>query len=182
MIIGSPVASSTPVTFTLDIDGLAWCSYSVSTPFGITDLLLLPLDGVAEAIGDLCATLVELDGGNDILDSMTLDIGAGGNIGETVVRVDRIVIRQGDAIVWDTGFQPRYSTEGTLTWSIGGAHLDNLADTTISVYVHVSDENYNIGSLYLADNIRFDWKWDGGAFRFQAPVTNPLDYPHPGGE
>ena len=163
----------------LHLDGLAWCSYSVSTPFSLTDLMCSPLDDVADGAGDLCATLTDLAIGEDsFFDCLELDVGLGGNMGQTMVRVDRVLIEEGDSVVHDTGFAPRYSPASPLTYAIG-RHVDDLSDVRIRVWVRVTDTNYNTGPLFLCDTIRYEWKWDGGMLKYQTPVVHPADHPQP---
>lgn len=163
----------------LHLDGLAWCSYGVSTPFSLTDLICSPLDDVADGAGDLCATLTDQAIGEDsFFDCLELDVGLGGNMGQTMVRVDRVLVTEGGSVVHDTGFAPRYSEDSPLTYPIG-QYVADLSEVNIRVWVRVTDTNYNTGPLFLCDTLRYEWKWDGGALKFQTPIVHPADYPQP---
>ncbi|MCF7849755.1 MAG: carboxypeptidase-like regulatory domain-containing protein, partial [Kiritimatiellales bacterium] len=163
----------------LDIEGFKWYYYSVSSSFSLADLAFAQLDDVSSAVGDLCMTMVDLSpAASGFFSFLSVNIGAGGCGGQTVVRVDRVVILEDGSPVWDSyeRLDQRYSTSSPLSYAID-TDVSDITEVVIRIYVKVTNENYCIGPLFLRDKIRFEWKWDGNGFKFQKPKTNPSDYP-----
>ncbi|MBN1381087.1 MAG: carboxypeptidase regulatory-like domain-containing protein [Deltaproteobacteria bacterium] len=161
----------------LTISGWKWYYYSVSTSFSLLDIAFSSLDELVSGSGDLIGALVDVaDGG--FFNFLDINVGAGGSGGETLVRVDRVVIYDGNTEAWDSYDQllQFYSDEGTIHLPLD-AQVSDINAVKLRIYIHVSNENYDIGPLFLRDKMMLEWHFEDGQVKLKKFVQNPVDYP-----